>query len=449
MQMQELFKGCYSLTEADLNELWKNAVFVFDTNVLLNLYRYQSSTRDSLIKVIEGFSERVWIPYYVGLEFQNNRLNVISKQYNRYSELEDIVSKSVTDMQTKVNNLQLKKRHSNIDPDKLIEIIESFKSNMSTEIDGFKEMSMDINSPDTIREKIDELFHGKIGKAPKNQEEIDKITKEGAIRYKYRIPPGFKDNKKDLNEDESSHSKYASIYYERKYGDLIIWKQIIEHAKENNLTDVIFVTDDNKSDWWLKKSGKTIGPRTELIDEIIEDAGVRHFHMYTMESFLNYANDKMGAEVEKEVIQEVINVSLQNHLDIHYGDSSINEITYKYLLSRFKNVIVGDDSSIFDYLATSRDSTNGFVIKDLRSDKDIKSSIINSFNDLKDSLNGKNIVDKVYIVYIIEKEQYAEEVFWLLRHLSMQNNEIKLSAGSIEYSDINNSMALNILGHYR
>lgn len=221
MQMQELFKGYYSLTEEDLNELWKNAVFVFDTNVLLNLYRYQSSTRDSLIKVIEGFSERVWIPYYVGLEFQNNRLNVISKQYNRYSELEDIISKSVTDMQTKVNNLQLKKRHSNIDPDKLIEIIESFKINMSTEIDGFKEMSMDINSPDTIREKIDELFYGKIGKAPKNQEEVDKITKEGAIRYKYRIPPGFRDNKKDLNEDESSHNKHENVYYERKYGDLI------------------------------------------------------------------------------------------------------------------------------------------------------------------------------------------------------------------------------------
>ena len=118
-------------------------------------------------------------------------------------------------------------------------------------------------------------------------------------------------------------------------------------------------------------------------------------------------------------------------------------------MSRFKNVVVGDDSSFFDYLATSRNSTNGFVIKDLRSDKDIKSSIINSFNELKNSLNGKDIVDKVYIIYIIEKEQYTEEVFWLLRHLSMQNNEIKLSAGSVEYSDINNSTALNILGRYR
>ena len=34
MQMQELFKGYYSLTEEDLNELWKNAVFVFDTRPL-------------------------------------------------------------------------------------------------------------------------------------------------------------------------------------------------------------------------------------------------------------------------------------------------------------------------------------------------------------------------------------------------------------------------------
>lgn len=446
--MQELFRGYYNLTEEELKELWKNAVFVFDTNVLLNLYRYHSSTRDSLIKVIEGFSERVWIPYYVGLEFQNNRLNVISKQYNRYSELEDIVSRSVSEMRTKVDNLQLKKRHSNIDPDKLMEIIEAFKNSMSKEIDGFKVKSIDTNSPDMIREKIEDLFDGKIGQAPENQDYIDKITKEGATRYKYQIPPGFKDNKKDVSEDEPSHNKYADIYYERKYGDLIIWKQIIKYAKENELKDIIFITDDNKSDWWLKKSGKTVGPRPELINEIMEEAGVKYFHMYTMESFLNYTNDKLGAEVEEEVIQEVRNISLQNNLDLNYKDVSTNDIAYKYLLGRFGNVVVGDEDSTFDYLTTNRGSRNGFVIKDLRSNKDIKVSIVNIFNEIKNIFYNEDI-DKAYIIYVIEKEQYTEEIFWLLRHLSMRYSEIKLSAGSIVYSEVNDSMSLNILDNYK
>ena len=34
-------------------ELWENCFFVFDTNVLLNLYRYTSNTRDTLINAFE------------------------------------------------------------------------------------------------------------------------------------------------------------------------------------------------------------------------------------------------------------------------------------------------------------------------------------------------------------------------------------------------------------
>jgi hypothetical protein len=38
--MKSIFPGHYELAPNELRELWKEAVFVFDTNVLLNLYRY-------------------------------------------------------------------------------------------------------------------------------------------------------------------------------------------------------------------------------------------------------------------------------------------------------------------------------------------------------------------------------------------------------------------------
>ena len=74
--------------------LWETAVFVFYANVLLNLYRYQSSTRDDLIKVLKKLSDRIWIPYHVGLEFGRNRLNVIAEQKKRFSEVRNAVEKS-------------------------------------------------------------------------------------------------------------------------------------------------------------------------------------------------------------------------------------------------------------------------------------------------------------------------------------------------------------------
>ncbi len=97
------------------------------------------------------------------------------------------------------------------------------------------------------------FFDGKVGEGFYN-EDIDKIKKEGESRYKTKTPPGYCDgNQKQDNE----------------YGDLFIWKEIIRYAKEND-KDVIFVTQDVKEDWWFKEKGKTIGPRYELRETIID-----------------------------------------------------------------------------------------------------------------------------------------------------------------------------------
>ncbi|AXJ90904.1 hypothetical protein DKP84_16360 [Acinetobacter pittii] len=118
--MKELFKGYYNLDEKDFSILWERAIFIFDTNVLLNLYRYQASTRDALLEVIEKLAQRVWIPYHVGLEFQRNRLTVIAEQYNRFSKVKNIVEEAISTMEKEFEELQLRNRHTHINPDKLI-----------------------------------------------------------------------------------------------------------------------------------------------------------------------------------------------------------------------------------------------------------------------------------------------------------------------------------------
>ena len=42
--------------------------FVFDTNVLLNLYRYPKDVSSEFINVLKHIQDRIWIPYNVGLE---------------------------------------------------------------------------------------------------------------------------------------------------------------------------------------------------------------------------------------------------------------------------------------------------------------------------------------------------------------------------------------------
>ena len=105
-----------------------------------------------------------------------------------------------------------------------------------------------------------------------------------------------KDDKKKNNETDDNNA----------YGDLIIWKQIIKFAKGNNV-GIVFVTHDQKEDWWNIVKGKTIGPRIELRREFLEETK-QFFHMYSMNSFISEYNRIYDTPIEKSAVEEVFSL---------------------------------------------------------------------------------------------------------------------------------------------
>lgn len=443
--MKEQFKGYYNLEEKEFEELWNNGIFIFDTNVLLNLYRYQYDTRDALLKVMEKLTNRVWIPYHVGLEFQRNRPIVIAEQYKKFSEVKNIIDKSIFTMKKEFDNLQLKTRHSYINPDKLIENFESIKNSFFNDLKELEKNSINNNSRDEIRERIDILFKKNIGLPPKNQEEIDKIMADGEIRYKKNIPPGFKDISKDeKNPDEFT---YSNITYKSKYGDLIIWKQIIEHVKTNSYKNIVFVTDDSKADWlWKIESNgpKTLGVRPELKEEFYRETDVENFHIYNTKSFLSYANDNLNAKVTKEAIQEVDDISnlLRNTYNFHYKNKMSCEISeravYSWLSYRLPNIEY-NHQGYPDFITYVDGKKYGFEIKLL--DNINSSRVLNivksHINKAYQALNEKQFHEISIIFYMLELDQDSvnniihniKEVF------SDPDGNINIIIGTIEISD--------------
>lgn len=417
--MKNIFNGYYPPSKNEFETLWRNAIFVFDTNVLLNLYRYQASTRDSLLSVIEKLSDRVWIPYHAGLEFQRNRLHVIAAQRKRYSEVKSIISKSISGLQNELDNLQLKKRHSHIDPEKLIVNINRVKDDFLSELDTLEKQSTGVTSLDEIRNKIDKLFEGKVGSAPTGQNEIDILFKEADIRYKNNIPPGFEDsNKDDRKPDDFT---YGGITYKRKYGDIIIWKQIIKHAKNNSLKDVIFITDDNKSDWWwqIESNGKkTIGVRPELTDELKRDAGVERFYVYNTEGFLSYANEQIGAQVTDEAIEEVREVSISHRshtLDPHISQRlaiSTENAVFNWLHNMYPG-LQRNISGSPDFTCYEGEHRYGFEVLLIRNLKVI-SKIINSIHKSYFILKEYEYYEMSLIVVVLKDE----DVDWIKKFLN-------------------------------
>src|SRR5262245_28120928 len=117
--MKGMFPQYAEHAAQEFGSAWQHGLFVFDTNVLLNLYRYQAATRDELLNVLGQLSTRIWVPHHVALEFQRNRLKVIAEQNGRFSEVRRIIEKARSSLFTELDKLQLQKRHSLINPQPL------------------------------------------------------------------------------------------------------------------------------------------------------------------------------------------------------------------------------------------------------------------------------------------------------------------------------------------
>lgn len=302
--MKSVFKGYYAPSEEEFGVLWKEGLIVLDTNVLLDLYRLPASARDELLSVLELLKERLWIPYQVALEFQRRRLTVIASERKASEEALSEATDLFEEVQKIVISLQIDKRGLDIESQPLLDGLKVANDKLIAAIDAVHKSQLDIAVSDPVRDKLDSLLYDKIGSAPADQAALDVLAENGDSRYINKIPPGYADADKDKNPNEAAFF-HEGLKYERKFGDLILWRQLLHYAREKKVKAVLLVTADRKEDWWWREKGKTIGPRPELAAEMHKIAGVDLFWMYSSVQFLANAESFTQADVSEESVTEL------------------------------------------------------------------------------------------------------------------------------------------------
>lgn len=309
----ELLKKIHRNNEQiDFKSIWNKGVFIFDSNVLLDLYRLPISAREDLFNVFQNkkFEDRIWIGFQVLLEFLNNRLEVISDQKNKFNQVKKLVGTTISQyedsfdkLNSELKNLKLAQRHSLIEPEKYINKKnikkgKNFLNEFISYLDELEKKQFDVNEDNLIKEKVLEIFNSKSGKSF-DKETLTKIFKEGEERYNSKIPPGYMDSKKE------GFYPYEDKKFERKFGDLLLWKEIIEKCKTEKIKYAVLVTGDVKEDWWQKKRGMKLGARIELLNEIYTEAtDLDTFYMYDTSSFLQYAKQEIDNSIKDSSISE-------------------------------------------------------------------------------------------------------------------------------------------------
>lgn len=186
------------------------------------------------------------------------------------------------------------------------------------------------------------MYEGKVSE-PYSKTVLESIYEEGEKRYQKKFPPGYEDEK--TKKDRTK--EYDDVIYKDKFGDLVVWKQIIDKAKEDQKT-IVFVTDDVKEDWWEIQKGRTIGPRIELLNEFKKEANV-DFYMYKTDSFMSYIKEFLQEQVNTDVIKEMEDLrenNLQNE-DIYLN----NYITPAEFIKSYNKSLEPDE-----YIRTYNDS---------------------------------------------------------------------------------------------
>ena len=167
--MKQSFSGFYSPTDEEISNAWrdKKTIFIFDTNVFLDIYSYKESTRDDFFSSLEKLKNNIWIPFHVGLEYQRNRLNVISrvKAIFRHArkELRGMKGLENKDEIKRITDMFPSLLEKTSDLSKAIDkLVDDYENNLK-ELDDKQPC---VRSHDEIREKLNELFCDKVGEEP-------------------------------------------------------------------------------------------------------------------------------------------------------------------------------------------------------------------------------------------------------------------------------------------
>jgi hypothetical protein len=298
--MRDLFRSYYRPSDEEFSKIWEECIFCFDANVLLNIYRYSPKTRERFFEILSKLKERIWIPHQAAYEYQEDRLEVISTQEKAHQKIRDYlhVFLGSTAFEKIKNQLNEFKRHPSIDISEILGILEKSCKNAIKKVEkSLKKAESehpDLTISDEFRETLTDLLDGKIGN-PYSPAQLNNLYQEAQQRFSAETPPGYKDSKKEAP---------------KKYGDFVLWKQLIDRAILQK-KPLIFVTDDTKEDWWLKHEGKTIQPRRELLEEFRLATGV-DLWMYPSGKFLEYAENFLTIPHQPEILEEAEAISLSN-----------------------------------------------------------------------------------------------------------------------------------------
>lgn len=275
-------KALFEHDHANLTDVSGDCIVVLDANVLLLPFEFSTASVDEVERVYTELAKagRLVVPGQAAREFYKHRSRKIAA-------IVEAIESAIGRANKQIFEKTIPLLEDDEDYQAARELGKDFV-NKGKEI-ARKLTAINQKLQDEIgADRVSVLYRKLLGKCVAEveiaTEDRKAVVEEVARRARLQIAPGFKDQQKE----------------DGGIGDYLVWRAILQEG-ERRKAHCIFVTEEQKADWWIKRHG-AFQPRPELIDEYRRNSGGKSLHLLPLSALLS--NYKATAAAVNEV-QEV------------------------------------------------------------------------------------------------------------------------------------------------
>jgi hypothetical protein len=270
----------FAISVPSLAETKDRALIVLDTNVLLLPFTVDPKSVEEIRRTYKRLAKagRLFVPAQVAREFAKNRAAKIGEVYQRFSRERSKVAAPQMDRYPLLESLTAFRELRDLQK-QLEDQVAEYRRKLGGVLDSIRAWRWD----DPVSSMYREIFTKGVVVAPQLSNED--VVKDLRRRLTNRIPPGYKDAGKS---DEG-------------VGDLLIWHTILRLGRERK-QDLIFVSGDEKADWWHQSEKEALYPRFELVNEYWSTSEGKAFQIVKFSQLLELfgAKEDLVSEVQQE-----------------------------------------------------------------------------------------------------------------------------------------------------
>ena len=359
-----------------LEEIKDQCFIVLDTNALVAPYSVgEADVLDQCRKIYQRLiqQKRLFIPGQVAREFAKHRPGKLAEVYQQLSRKKETTPQIQSGKYPLLSSLESYQKMIELER-QINTLIQEYQQTIGAVLKCVQNWYWD----DPVSLLYRDFFTTDVViEAALSHEMLEEDLKRRQI---HAIPPGFKDVGKE----------------DKGVGDLIIWHTILEIA-EKRQESVIFVSSDEKADWFHRSEKIALYPRYELIDEYRRKSGGRSLHILKFSHFLKVFG--ASEKVVREVQQDEDKTRQTRGFKVYQEEIAV----WEWAARKYPGKLIQSTMDVdvhFRMIEEEQNTTKGFIVLSLVPGHIFTPNLLASYSSYK-RIAG---VDELFVVLVVSRE---------------------------------------------